>query len=84
MAKTVTIELPDNLLIEVERAQLVTGEDLAAFVTMAARERAAVLAANRFFPRRTEPFEHEALVDGYGDGGELSTDAGPGGFRRES
>ncbi len=62
MTKTVTIELPENVIAEIERAQAATGEGLAAFVATAARERVAALASNRFFARRAKPFDRDAFL----------------------
>lgn len=62
MTKTVTIEFSEPALAEIERAQAATGEGLAEFVAVAARERAGALTSNSFFARREKPFDLEAFL----------------------
>jgi hypothetical protein len=71
MNKIVTVELPENVVAEIERVQAATGEGLADFVTTAARERAAALTGNRFFARRAKAFDRDAFLEVLNrDGGE--------------
>lgn len=62
MSKSVTIQLPDDVAAVIEQAQAATGEDLADFLTTAGRERAEALASNRFFARRSKPFDRAAFL----------------------